>query len=364
MAALPGLLEQKPSHETRWKVFHGLFHNSLGRVDQSQFQQYFRYYERELAMLKFGSLTVQSPTNQLVVTRHEELVEVADIVRSAVSNKSELRKMLQDRYSGEEAAADRTLNLLVRLWLMVNVREPDAALHAPQTYLLQWSSQQTLQDFVADAFPTSKWRVEARESRLHPSFTAAFMVNICGLKLEWTDCLADHLRLDRRHHALRVYSYKSLLQVHLNSHGDDALASDRMSVSKRIERDNPNGHSPFPGRLLLETIWTLNLLFPQWDPNTNSLLKKHQQSFQQIGPYNGPPTSNLAQFEYWRDRLCELHDVVFLAPPASWAQLWRDRRNPQQFWTFWLALVILLLTLISTITGIVQAWASIKSLDY
>lgn len=121
--------------------------------------------------------------------------------------------------------------------------------------------------------------------------------------------------------------------------------------------------SPLPERLLMETIWSLNLLFPQWDQNTNALLKKHQQTFQQAGPYNGPPTLNLAEFQYWRDRLMELHDVVFLAPPASWAQLWRDRRNPQQFWTFWLALVILWLTLISTVAGIVQAWASIKSLD-
>ncbi len=59
MAALTELLEQKPSHETRWKVFHGLFHNSLGRIDQSQFQQHLKYYERELAMLKFGTLTLQ-----------------------------------------------------------------------------------------------------------------------------------------------------------------------------------------------------------------------------------------------------------------------------------------------------------------
>ena len=236
MAAVTGLLQQKPSNETRWKVFHGLFHNSLGRVDQSQFQQYFRYYERELAMLKFGTLTLQAPTNQLVVTRHEELIEVANIVRSATGDKSELRKMLQDRYSGDEAAADRTLNLLVRLWLMVNVREPDSALHAPQTYLLQWSSKQTLQDFVTDAFPMSKRRVEAKDSRLHPSFTAAFMVNISGLKLEWTDCLADHLRLDRRHHALRVYSYKSLLQVHLNSQGDGGLQPHGRSVSKTERR--------------------------------------------------------------------------------------------------------------------------------
>jgi hypothetical protein len=120
--------------------------------------------------------------------------------------------------------------------------------------------------------------------------------------------------------------------------------------------------SPLPERLLRETIWSLNLLFPQWDADTASLLRKHGQDFQEIGPYDGPPTLNLVEFHYWLDRLSELHDVVFLSPPVSWAQLWRDRRNPQQFWTFWLALVILWLTLISTITGIVQAWASVRAL--
>ncbi|KAJ9628105.1 hypothetical protein H2204_009507 [Knufia peltigerae] len=299
-------------------------------------------------MLKFGSLTSTATSrNELLVTTHTDLIEIVDVVRSAADNKLNLIQALQKRHPGTDATASRTLNLFVRLWLMLNVREAEALLHAPQTYLLHWSDKQTLPEFVAEAFPTSRWKIEAKDSRLHPSFTAVFMVDICGLKLEWTDCLADHLRLDRRHNALRVYSYKGLLQAHLNTY----------------QSTGANNESPLPERLLMETIWSLNLLFPQWDQNTNALLKKHQQTFQQAGPYNGPPTLNLAEFQYWRDRLMELHDVVFLAPPASWAQLWRDRRNPQQFWTFWLALVILWLTLISTVAGIVQAWASIKSLD-
>ena len=109
--------------------------------------------------------------------------------------------------------------------------------------------------------------------------------------------------------------------------------------------------SPLPERLLVETIWSLNLLFPQWHPDTNCLLRKHGQDFQQTGLYDGPPTLNLVEFRYWSDRLSELHDVVFLSPPVSWVQLWRDRRNLQHFWTFWLALIILWRTLVSTFTG-------------
>ena len=61
------------------------------------------------------------------------------------------------------------------------------------------------------------------------------------------------------------------------------------------------------------------------------------------------------EFDHWRDRLLEVYDVVFTSPPASWKQLMLDRRSPQQFWTFWIALLILALTLVQTGTGIKQA---------
>jgi hypothetical protein len=108
----------------------------------------------------------------------------------------------------------------------------------------------------------------------------------------------------------------------------------------------------------IETIYSLNLLFPHWDPATNKLLREEGQTFQLDGPYGRPRTLNLMEFDYLRDRLLELYDVVFQSPPVSWAQLWRDRRNPQQFWTFWIALIILGLTLISTVASITQAVAA------
>jgi len=94
----------------------------------------------------------------------------------------------------------------------------------------------------------------------------------------------------------------------------------------------------------------------------NKDLSEHQQTFQQLGPYDGPATLNLMEFDHWRDRLLEVYDVVFQSPPVSWAQLWRDRRNPQQFWTFWIALIILALTLISTVTSVVQIWVSVRAI--
>lgn len=69
----------------------------------------------------------------------------------------------------------------------------------------------------------------------------------------------------------------------------------------------------------------------------------------------------LTDFDHWRDRLLELRETLD-APPISWAQLWRDRRNPQQFWTFWIALFILILTIMSFVVSAIQAWASVEAL--
>jgi hypothetical protein len=71
-------------------------------------------------------------------------------------------------------------------------------------------------------------------------------------------------------------------------------------------------------------------------------------------------------FDHWRNRPLELHHM-FHSPPVGWSQIWADRRNPLQWYTFWLAIVILVLTLIfgiiSSVTSIMQtclAYESIK----
>lgn len=119
---------------------------------------------------------------------------------------------------------------------------------------------------------------------------------------------------------------------------------------------------PIPYKLLTETVASLDLLFPFWDDQTMRLLAKEKQDFHVQGPFTSSRSLMLSDFDYWRDRLLELYEEVFQSPPVSWAQLWRDRRNPQQYWTFWVALMILILTLLSTVATFLQAWASIQAL--
>ena len=114
--------------------------------------------------------------------------------------------------------------------------------------------------------------------------------------------------------------------------------------------------------LLKETITTLNLLFPHWDSATQLMLLEHKRTFHHALPIDGPRRLSLQEFHYWRDRLLELYEEVYLAPPTSWRQAWADRRNPLQWYTFWIAIIVFILSVVSCTASIIQAWASVVAL--
>lgn len=125
-------------------------------------------------------------------------------------------------------------------------------------------------------------------------------------------------------------------------------------------------HRPLiPISVLKETILSLNLLFPHWDTFTENFMLQHDQTFHLDGPFNESRPLSLSDFDHWRDRLLELYQI-FHSPPVGWTQLWADRRNPLQWYTFWIAIVILVLTvvfgIISSVTAIMQTYLALESL--
>ena len=71
-------------------------------------------------------------------------------------------------------------------------------------------------------------------------------------------------------------------------------------------------------------------------------------------------------FQYWRDRHVILKQGFDDSEPKTIQQWWNDDRKKVQWYTFWIAALVLALNivfgLIQSVTGIVQAWASIRSL--
>jgi hypothetical protein len=216
MASITESIGQKPGKDAKVLIGRAILHHSFGVADLHVFERYFKYYEQELGLLQLGKMARLQPP-PLAVATHADVIQVVDAIRNMQdATKLELRQYLaQHFHRAKSTEIDRSIDLGVRLLTMVNVREPRLKLLAPQTEPVLWHSGTTMRNLLVQTFPRSRWLLEVKDSRLHPSFTAAFMTDICGLQLEWTDCLSDHLRLDRRQKALRIYSYKSVLQCHL-----------------------------------------------------------------------------------------------------------------------------------------------------
>lgn len=67
-----------------------------------------------------------------------------------------------------------------------------------------------------------------------------------------------------------------------------------------------------------------------------------------------PKQRHLTDFFYWRDRIAEFH-TVSQSYPTNWRLMWRDRRNPLQWHTFWFAVAVLVFTVVFWIITSVTA---------
>jgi hypothetical protein len=116
---------------------------------------------------------------------------------------------------------------------------------------------------------------------------------------------------------------------------------------------------PIPHTVIDEYTKIMNMLFPSWDIETQKFLNKKGQTFGMEGPVDYPGPLYLSHFHFWRDRLSTLY-TEFCSPPPSITQLFNDRRNVLQWYTFWFAVAILALTVIFGMISSITAWLSTK----
>ena len=129
--------------------------------------------------------------------------------------------------------------------------------------------------------------------------------------------------------------------------------------------------SILPYDLIEETLRPLGLLIPFGDKESRAWFRKKQRELgldPRAGTY-GPLNAAGRQIEdlkYWRDRLIILKQIFDEPDLKTILLLWRDDRNKVQWCTFWIAALILALTIVfgltQSVAGIVQSWAAVRSL--
>ena len=272
---------------------------------------------------------------------------ILDIIQTLRENYSQPRshvlQLLSTRFLNVEIAAiQRSLELSIRLWLTLNVNSSNIAIGPTfaNEIPLDWDDSVSLKTMVESQFSKGVAASHyAPRSKIDPNFTAAYLANTCGMKLYWTDNIANHLCFDLKRQVLTVYKHKICLVNHLNVGGD----------------------IPIPKDILAETLDTLNLLFPFGDlPTKQLLIKEGQRPFYGLGNCNRSRQLDIKPYAYYREELEHLIDS-FNKPPRTWRQLATDRRNKLEWSAFWVTVMVAGLTLVSIPCNVIQATYSVKA---
>ncbi|KAF3481682.1 uncharacterized protein GIQ15_04441 [Arthroderma uncinatum] len=292
---------------------------------------YFKYYAEQCSLALFDGATSS--------TTHQDVLDMIDLLRTPIT-REELKQRICRHPSSSNATTDQDplIHLAARSILMINLGDFRGTIAN--------RSQLTWEDGCLKSCVQKHFHQPALRSydsvKLEKSFTARNLSSIGGLRVSFTSNLADHLRLTHDDQVVEIFHQVSFLEYQ-------------------------RGSSLYPDGLVDETFRTLALLFPQSDWSMRRWLRKTCSSQNAVVDervlrcgWCRTEDRQIQNFHFWHDRLVMLKQLYDEARPGTVSQWWHDRRNGVQWYTFWVAVLVLLLTvffgLVQSIEGALQVY--------
>ncbi|KAG5657318.1 hypothetical protein KAF25_005882 [Fusarium avenaceum] len=288
---------------------------------------YFKYYveQCEIIALHEGGIHASVET-------HQDIITIAQLAR-APKTPDEIRSQV----CKGNGAHDHSIDLASRLLTMVEFGNLSYAFSGSRK--VEWLDG-SLQDLLNGLFRPAPV-LGHQNVKLDKIFNALNLGTIAGIDIIWTNNLADHLRLMNDDKSVAIFHHASFI--------------------KRQQRDS----TLYSQEFLNETLDTMALLFPKWDKKSRAWYER-EASVRGLDSYLievGQLTADkrrLENFSFWRDRLILLKQVFDESGPENIWQWWYDRRNGVQWYTFWVAILVLFLTvffgLVQSIEGALQVY--------
>ncbi|KAL7810886.1 hypothetical protein V8C26DRAFT_422661 [Trichoderma gracile] len=246
------------------------------------------------------------------------------------------------KYLSTAADIEHDIDMCARLLTMTQVHHCGSSSRLAGTTAVPWTKV-SLENAFSCHFCTQK-ALQADQMRLSKDFTAWHLSRIAGVDIRWTANLADHLRFVDHDQAVFIFHCASFLKVHINM-----------------------SNSPFPELFIQETLNTIGLLFPPHDNKTTTWLKSLTKIDPQLMRCDSIERYKLrfGDFNYWHDRLVILKQVLDESSPVTLSQRWYDRRNCLRWYTFWIAIPLVAITVffgvVHSVEAAVQIYLTCKS---
>ncbi|KAI1741115.1 hypothetical protein F4680DRAFT_417266 [Xylaria scruposa] len=279
-----------------------------------------------------------------VTTRtHRDIIDVVHLLKAGATRletKQMLRSKLEIKH--EDELLENSIDLAASLAVMCDCGVSSHGISGSTE--IQWRHD-SLRKFLATTFD-ARPILALDKVKLEKTFIARNINRIAGLEIIWTDNLVDHLRLAEEDTKVYVFHHASFL-----------------------EAQRWGSQSLLPAALVSETLHTLALLFPSSDCETRKWISRMPFVDSRVARCGHLKTDlrQIETFQIWRDRLVMLKQVYDDSQPKTLKQWWNDRRNGVQWYMFWFAVLVLILTvifgLIQSIEGAIQAYASLKAIS-
>ncbi|KAL8855399.1 MAG: hypothetical protein Q9178_007955 [Gyalolechia marmorata] len=229
-------------------------------------------------------------------------------------------------------------------------------------------------------------------------FSLEHLQNLGELQIQWTPYWDEHLELETKGRAitLKLYWFSPCLARYFRVVGlyDGFERDHSMDRVEEIYRTldlvlNPNGDSVKSkkqyGKLKAPEWLSLLAYENAMTPNGEDAVRASLSRFQEdrgldrpkycceiedhLEPFTvGPIVERIThlEFPFYYQRLKELRSYMDSRQPRGLRALWRDRRNTNAYYTFWLVIIFsgigVLLGFCTLAVAIIQAWAQLQTL--
>ncbi|KAK4196873.1 hypothetical protein QBC40DRAFT_182508 [Triangularia verruculosa] len=345
-------------------------------------QPFFDYYKNKTSRYvpeEFGD-----DSRKMALNSHQDLFKIIQWIRTWGQTYSSERFIREDIFCGRtkrgvcRADQDRAIDLALEVMAMINL--PSSADNADHEFIASRRSA-NIGKILRNIFPI----------RVHPSLSedprqaqaiqkgleAYILVNRGGLRLEKTDDLRQHLRLDEESRAVKVFPWSSVLKETLlsslpNPQGwSEEDYNEWLALNEYPEEEHHRAPA-IPRLLALETLHTLHLLFPPSSKKSQSVLrnlisksgfdpdllrlKTSGLSAFELGP---DERQEALKFGVWGSRLMDLYDEIENPKPRSGLDIWLERRSKSRhvmMATIAGVAAAVVLGVLGLAVGILQTW--------